>query len=412
MKVLSIAALALVGVAAAPPTLAWPGGAPARTADATGSLGGNVSGLAFARPTTLWAVRDAPSALLRLERTGGGWVPADGWGRGRTLTYSDGRGAPDAEAVTTVDDDPGAVFVAAERDSGGGGAAGRNSILRYEVAGTGTMSATAEWSLDAVLPASAANTGVEGLAWVPDRVLVAAGVRDDTLGRPYTPADHPGHGTGLFVVGHERDGMLWLVALGERGAVSVVSSFASGLDAVMEVTWSEERQELWALCDDACRGRAAVFRLSSGAFTPVAFVDPPSALASLNDEGFALAPGCTGGTTLAVWSDDAASDGHALREAALPCTPIGAPAPSTIGAAAAASTTAAPTTTARAALPPSTAAPSATAPPTTSAARSSGQPGRTAGVAGAVVAAIIAAALVWRGRRRRGSPKGRSPSAG
>ncbi len=294
----------MLGVMTQPPTVPWPGAAPAATADVQGALGGNLSGLAPDGSGGLWAVRDGPAALLRLARTGAGWEPVPGWGDGRALRYPGGRGAPDAEAVTTSADGT-AVFVGAERDNSDPGAS-RNSILRFDPSGGGPLDATHEWRLDAILPRTDANSGVEGLAWVTDDAFRA----------------YPGGG--VFVVGVEDTADLYLVAAGVDGQTELVATVPSGLDAVMEVVWLPDRRELWALCDSACDGRAAVFRLAAGTLELVRYADPPADLASLNNEGFALST-CTAGTATAVWSDDAASGGHALREAALPCDMAQAP---------------------------------------------------------------------------------------
>jgi hypothetical protein len=237
------------------------------------------------------------------------------------LHYTDGAGSPDAEAVTTVRGDDAAVYVGAERDSDEPNDR-RNSVLRYETTGTGALRATQVWELDAVLPTSSANAGIEGLTWIADEVLVSMGLRDQS-GKTYTPAEHPGHGSGLFVVGHEQTGSLSFVALRDGGAVTLVASMASGLQTVMEVVWHDERRELWALCDDGCGGRAAVWKPAAGAFELVAIIEPPSGMASLNNEGFALSPRCVDNVLIALWSDDGATNRHALREADLPCSGFG-----------------------------------------------------------------------------------------
>lgn len=401
---LAVATMGLIGAVAAPVTTAWPGGA-WRAADREGALGGNLSGLTVAGPSSLWAVRDGPAELLRLDRTATGWVTAAGWGSGRALTYPDGKGGPDAEAVTTVAGDDAAVYVGAERDNDGGGS--RNTVLRYDVTGTGALRATQAWELDGVLPETPGNTGLEGLAWVPDEALAQLGLRERD-GGPYRPADHAG--PGLFVVGLERTATLYALELADGGGVTLVATAPTGLDAVMEVSWSPERQELWALCDDACDGRAAVFAFGTGAFTPAAHVDPPNGMGGFNDEGFAVLPACIGGSTIAVWSDDGASNGHALREAPVRCTSVltdaqAAPAPSTTApsttvGASPATTAARATTTVAPTAAPATTAPGTTT--TTTAPADGGGSGPTVLVAALVAAAAVGGAgVILVGRRRR-----------
>ena len=291
-----------------------------QTADQRFALGGNISGLAFADPTRLFAVRDGPGELLQLDRSADGWTMSAGWGKGRALRYADGSGSPDAEAVAVVPGEGAVAYVGAERDNDKTNAS-RNSIMRYDTSGTGPLRATQQWELDTVLPTSRANAGIEGLTWIPDEVLVSTRLRDET-GEIYAPADHPSHGAGLFVVALEQTGSLHFVALRDDGEIALVASMASGLDALMEVTWHAERRELWALCDNTCGGRAAVFAPGPDGFALVAIVAPPDGMSSLNNEGFAMTARCVEGAMLAVWSDDGASDNHVLREAGIPCAAI------------------------------------------------------------------------------------------
>lgn len=402
-----LSAVGMAGALAAAPTLDWPGDPVVRVADETGRLGGNLSGLALDGTDRLWVVRDT-GALLNVERDGDGWTPTDGWGDGRALLYPDGHEGPDAEAVTTVAGDAGAVYVGAERDNDEGGQS-RNSVLRYETGGRGALTATKEWDLTAVLPSSPANTGIEGLTWIDDGALVAAGLRTDA-GAPYAPATLPAHGGGLFVVGLESDGGLFLVALTDGGGVSLVASLPSGLDRVMEVVWSAERQELWALCDNGCNGHAAVFRGNGAGFELTAEVKPPKGMADLNDEGFAFLP-CTDGANTVVWADDLATDDHALRTSSLPCGRVtGATAPptlapttaasaataSTVGGSSTASATSASTTAPGSSGTSSTASSTSAAPSTSS--RGGGSGPLLAVVA--VVAVIAAGVGVLLARRR------------
>jgi Esterase-like activity of phytase len=316
-RLVATASLSLVGAFAAPGAIAWPGGAPVRPAGAGNALGSNLSGLAVDGRSGLWAVRDS-GALVHLERSGTGWKPSSGGSGERTLRYPGGKGSPDAEGVTTAND--ATVYVAAERNSDASNTS-RNSILRFDTAGNGALTATKEWTLESVFGTTPANTGVEGVAFVPDSVFVAMNFRTDA-GKVFAPADYPDHGDGLFATAIEGKGDVVFVALHDDGRVTKVGVVATGIDAIMDLSWSAERQELWATCDNHCKGQAAVLHPGDGAFQVGAIVQPPAGMEAFNDEGFVIVPTCTNGTMVAVWSDDAATGGTSLREADLPCGPI------------------------------------------------------------------------------------------
>ena len=53
------------------PTVAWPGST-VRPVDQADALRGNISGLTLTSASSLWAVRDDPSVLSKLERTSSG----------------------------------------------------------------------------------------------------------------------------------------------------------------------------------------------------------------------------------------------------------------------------------------------------------------------------------------------------
>src|SRR5690606_36773210 len=81
----------------------------------------------------------------------------------------------------------------------------RPSILRFDVTGTGSeLVATNEWNLAADLatdvPTIGANSGLEGITWIPDAVLTARGFADESTGAAYDPAAYPNHRTGVFFV--------------------------------------------------------------------------------------------------------------------------------------------------------------------------------------------------------------------
>ncbi|GLX93050.1 lamin tail domain-containing protein [Herbidospora sp. NBRC 101105] len=302
----------------------WPGGAGVATADAAGVLGGNMSGLYYqpsgdAGPGSLWAVKNGPGTLYRLERKGAVWTPAET----HPLKFPTGLGDPDAEGVTVT---PAGVFVSTERDNGVGGVS-RPAVLRFDPAGgDGTLTATKEWVLTADLPAVGANAGLEAITWVPDSYLTAEGFVDERTGAAYRPGDYPDHGDGLFLVGVEGTGGVYAYALDQNGAAFTrVATIASGFPGVMELAYDPELRKLWVVCDDTCQGRAALFDVNaSGKFAATVVYDRPSGMPNLNNEGFtpAARAECVGGRKPVFWTDDANTGGHALRTGTIDCTPL------------------------------------------------------------------------------------------
>lgn len=332
--------------AAAPapsPADPWPGGSAVTTVDVANQLGGNVSGLAYesgrgGAPDVLWAVQNGPSTLFRLLWNGTTWAPdtADGWGAGKALSYPDGSGDPDAEGVTLVGgSSSNGVHVSTERDNEAS-AVSRPEVLRFDVSGTTTaLSATTEWDLTPDLPVVPPNSGLEAITWVPDAALVATGFRDASTGGAYDPAAHPGHGSGLFLVGLEADGSVRAYALdAATGSRTLVATFTSGFPTgVMDLEWEPETSLLWAECDDTCGGRTATLDVGAdGTFGVTATHERPAGMPDLNNEGFAIAPqsSCVDGRKPVFFSDDANTDGHALRAATLRCTPLDTSAPTNL----------------------------------------------------------------------------------
>ncbi|MET7305232.1 lamin tail domain-containing protein [Embleya sp. NPDC005575] len=307
-----------------PSGAAWPGGASVTVADASNVFGTNLSGLSFQSPGVLWAVRNGPSRLYRLVPNGVTWRPdpTGGWASGKALHYADGAGDPDAEGVSVT---PDGMFVATERDNDNDGVS-KPKILRFDVSGTaGSLNATAEWNLTADLPAVAANSGLEGISWIPDTFLTAHGFRDEHTGAAYDPAAYPGHGSGLVFAGLEANGTVYAYALNQSGGgYTRVATIASGFPAVMDLEFEPATGHLWAACDDSCHGRTAVLDIDAqGRFTVTTRYDRPTAMPDYNNEGFAIAPQttCVAGFKPVVWADDGNDGGHALRTGTLACTP-------------------------------------------------------------------------------------------
>jgi hypothetical protein len=315
---------------------AWPGGTDIFTADLGGVFGGNLSGLAI-QPVagravgTLWAVRNGPGALFRLDLNGTVWAfGSRTWPGARLLRYPDGTGDVDAEGLTIVGT---SAFVAAERNNLVSGTS-RNSVLRFELTGaTGSaLVAAREWNLTADLPVTGANLGLEAITHIPDAWLVARGFIDERTGQPYDPATYPGHGSGLFFVGVEANGQVYAYALNQGdGTFARVATIASGWPAVMDLSFDEELGQLWTVCDNTCNGRTAVLRIDERVGSPTRgrFVvgprfERPAGMPNLNNEGFTFAglSACSGGVRPVFWADDGETGGFAIRRGTLTCAPF------------------------------------------------------------------------------------------
>ncbi|MFE7170058.1 lamin tail domain-containing protein, partial [Streptomyces sp. NPDC057616] len=270
---------------------AWPGGTSVATADASNAFGSDMSGLRQ-EGGVMWAAQNS-GKLWRLVADGSGGWKADttgGWTSGKALAYPGGSGTPDDEGVTlTGAGSAGGVYVSSERNAASSGTS-RLSVLRYDVRSTSTkLTAAKEWNLTADLPSVDSNSGLEGITWVPDSSLTAAGFKDMSTGAAYDPGRYGAHTGGVFFVGVEGTGMVYGFVLQDDGTFVRVASFSSGMAGVMELQWEPEASRLWVVCDDTCDGRHSTFAVgASGAFAVSAVYDRPSGMSNLNNEGFTL----------------------------------------------------------------------------------------------------------------------------
>jgi Lamin Tail Domain len=320
-----------------PPAAApWPGSSTVSSADVTGTFGGNLSGLTYepataTAPAALWAVRNSPSTLFRLVKSGSEWLPetSNGWSLGKTLRYPNGTGSPDSEGVTRAAYGSAGIYVATERNNDVSSVS-RLSVLLFDAAAPGTeLSAVLEWDLTADLPVVGPNLGLESITWVPDAFLVANAFYDESTSAQYNPASYLNHGDGLFFVGVEATGIIYAYALDHSmgGFHRVATLSVAGIGA-MGLEFDRDVGYLWAYCDDTCSNQASVFTLDStpgsatlGRFQLRRQFARPAGLANLNNEGIAIGPEseCAGGLKPFFWSDDSQTDGHALRTGAISC---------------------------------------------------------------------------------------------
>ena len=165
----------------------------------------------------LWAARNGPGTLFRLIFNGTIWVarhrPTAG-APGKALRYPDGTGDPDAEGVTFAGaGSSGGIYVSTERNNSANSIS-RNSILRFDPAAAG-HDAHRDQRVEPHRRSAVAgaNLGIEAITWIPDTFLVSKGFFDESKNHTYNPAEYPNHGTGLFFVGLEANGMVYAYAL-------------------------------------------------------------------------------------------------------------------------------------------------------------------------------------------------------
>ena len=228
----------------------------------------------------LWAVDSGNSLMLRLVWNGTLWVhdTANGWSAGKTLHFPGGGGLPNSEGITFTDaGSAGGVFVSSERNLDAG-ATSRVSVLRYDVSGAAaSLTATQEWNLTPDLPPVGNNAGAEiggvGPRHLPGRLRL----RRQGTGLPYNPANYPNHGTGLFFVGLEANGIVYAYALDQTSSsFDRVATFASGFPTFAAMHFDADKNRLWTVCDDNCEGRSRIFEVNSnGSFLLSAEYRPP-----------------------------------------------------------------------------------------------------------------------------------------
>jgi hypothetical protein len=328
------------GPGTGPTASAWPGSGDVATIDGMAVFGENMSGLAYesahgATPAVMWGARNGPGSLFRLVFNGTIWTPdsTNGWGAGKALRYPNGQGEPDAEGVTfAAGGSAGGMYVSAERDNTNNGIS-RNSILRFDPSQSGTsLTATNEWNLTADLPVTGANLGAEAVTWLPDSFLVAKAFFDETARHAYSPSEYANHGTGLFFVGLEGTGGVYVYALDQTSsAFKRIATMATGFPSVMDLSFDRELGNLWGVCDDGCNGQSVIFEIDTvassathGQFKVTHLFDRPTSMPNYNNEGFTVAPQseCVGGVKPAYWADDAQDNGHAIRKGSVTCNPF------------------------------------------------------------------------------------------
>src|SRR5262249_21665031 len=110
------------------------------------------------------------------------------------------------------------------------------------------LTATHEWDLTADLPTTGANLGMEAITWIPDSFLVSKNFFDETKNHTYNPDEYPNHGTGLFFIGLEANGVIYAYALNQAGtSFNRIATITSGFTGVMDLEFDRDLNDLWAV---------------------------------------------------------------------------------------------------------------------------------------------------------------------
>jgi hypothetical protein len=322
----------------APTVETWAGLNTVTPVDAVGTFSSNASGLMFEQgtggtPDVLWLAQNGIGSIHRMLFNGTIWTrdQNNGWAAGKKTHYTDGTGEPDTEDLTFTTGSAAGMYIVSERNNQANSIS-RPSILRYDVTGNSTdLTATNEWVLTADLPVVAANSGLEAITWIPDNILTTQGFYDNSKSKVYNPADYANHGGGLFFVGLEGNGVIYVYALDHVSntftrITSVSTGFPSG---VMALSFDRELGQMWATCDDTCGGQSDIFVIDQtpgsstlGQLKLTHIYARASNMPNVNNEGFTFASqaACVGGFKPAFWSDDNATGGNSIRMNFIPCT--------------------------------------------------------------------------------------------
>jgi hypothetical protein len=232
----------------------------------------------------LWVVRNSgPAGIWRLvPADAGAWVVDEVDGVPAAWVALPGLGELDLEGVTVVDPvaRPDEVHLVDE-------AAGQ--IVAFDLSIPGVATAVGQWDTSGPLP-TLEQLGAEGLAFVPDAALAAAGFVDAD-GAPRTSAGGTG---GLMLVGHQNGGRVYAFDLGLFGLAEHVGTYETGgrETSGLELDPHTGRLYVWHGVDNDLE----VVRLSSTDVGGVRVLDREHLFdhpAYTNLEGVAIAP-CDG----------------------------------------------------------------------------------------------------------------------
>lgn len=325
----------------------WPGSTAIAKADRVNQgLGKNTSGITYQAPTPtqenlgyLWIVKNDPPTLFKMELDSAGlYINSEGWKGGRALTYKNGKGKPDAEGVTWVEN---FIYVATEKRKPAWSIFPRSkrqlSILRYDVSKTDKkLEATHEWNLARDIEDSVekidSNKGWEAITWIPDTDLESKEFKD-RLGQLYDGGKYADHFGGLFFAGLEQNGGIYAYLLIENEdecpnkneCYERIADFSSDMEHVVGLEYDRKRKVLWANCDNSCanQNELRVFDIdSSGKFDIKKIYKKPDGIKTdSNFEGITFLPDtkCDSSPKNFLWVDDDGEEENSIFSGIFQC---------------------------------------------------------------------------------------------
>lgn len=298
-------------------TLPWPGPATIEFIDETQMFKEDSSGLDY-HDGALWLVDNGTGTIWKLNLDEQG-IPsfAEGFENGKIVKFKKDKGVaapgPDAEGITL--DKKGMLYVASERDNAAKGT-NLNMILQVDpMKETNELVAIREWNItDHIDQARQArgvefyqvqsNQGIEAIEWIPNSVLQGK-LFDANTGAPYNSSNYSSVNGGLFFVGLEDDGFIYVFALSEDEKAVLVTQIDTRMGMVMGLNYDELTDELWAQADNGRMNILARIKLNATENVTMTYHNPPQELDPLkNNEGFAIAHINVDGLRPVYWVED------------------------------------------------------------------------------------------------------------
>ncbi len=298
-------------------TVKWPGPEGITFIDKTQMFKEDSSGLDY-HDGALWLVDNGTGTIWKLTLNEAG-IPdfAEGFENGKIVKFKKDKGVsapgPDAEGITL--DKEGMVYIASERDNAAKGT-NLNMILQVNPnENTRELVAMREWNITGHIDQARqargvvyyqvqSNQGIEAVEWIPNSVLEGK-LFDTNTGAPYKSSDYSSVNDGLFFVGLEDDGFIYVFALSEDENAVLVTQIDTKMGMVMGLNYDDLTDELWAQVDNGRENTLAKIKLNASVNVDITYYNPPQELdPSKNNEGFAIAQINVNGLRPVYWVED------------------------------------------------------------------------------------------------------------